>query len=793
MNSRLYDQLGRIYHEVCYEQAPSNPRVWAKSLSKIGLSYTARTLRSLFGSIMAIFGEGGVTLLNVPSNVLDAITITLEGRKATTICDPWAGIGLVLGTAYDAAKAKNSFGFTEDEKVATVGRSVVRQSNWLVGDPLASLKRYEGEFDVVASRLPDWRKPRRAYAPRTKDNKRISVRDNLGQQILIASSLKLKPDGIGIFVLSGSFFYSETSVYRRLADFGLGIEAAFELSAGSYLSPTRIEDYLIFVRRRPVPRMFVGVLPLDDFSVRQLLSNLREGKSSPSLELGRFVDPLAFRSVAAIRNEEDMNGLATQYGPPKRLADLTMQIDLGADDDDFKFAEVINAVYIPVGNMSDVTTSLLGAPYPAKCYAQVQIDPEKSSAEFVSHYFNSRLGRVTRSFLSLIPRSRLSEELLGATHVFVPDMKYQRRVLRIDHDIATQASLFDTLTSDLDDLRDTLWKSPQETDDVARQVDTFLVRFSESMGEFTGQRLDKWIETLPFPLASILRAWQATPSEDYKTKYEHLLHFFEAAAEFLSIILISAFGSDPCFFGPHKDKLDKALANQNLSFQKATFGTWKLILEYLSKQTRQLLQPEIMKKGEGTDNLSFLAKLFADPSLALPRVLGDKELPRIFSDTNQKRNDWSGHGGVVGQDEAKRRNEQLLGDLQRLRTVFTNIWKDVELIYALHCKPRRGMFENEIAILMGSNGVFLKEARQLSTWLDVECLYLARKGVGSVLRLIPLVLIGPSPSSAKNACYFFNRIEKGGLRYISYHSIEQPEIFSARDSSQEIASLFKID
>lgn len=55
------------------------------------------------------------------------------------------------------------------------------------------------------------------------------------------------------------------------------------------------------------------------------------------------------------------------------------------------------------------------------------------------------------------------------------------------------------------------------------------------------ERLDEWFEALPYPLASICRAWRATPVQDFKTKYEHLLHLFEATAEFVSVIMLSAF------------------------------------------------------------------------------------------------------------------------------------------------------------------------------------------------------------------------------------------------------------
>ena len=53
----------------------------------------------------------------------------------------------------------------------------------------------------------------------------------------------------------------------------------------------------------------------------------------------------------------------------------------------------------------------------------------------------------------------------------------------------------------------------------------------------------------------------------------------------------------------------------------------------------------------------------------------------------------------------------------------------------------------------------------MSTWLDIEQMYLARKGSATALLLLPLIQLGASPPSAKNAFYFFNRVEKDGLRF----------------------------
>jgi hypothetical protein len=160
--------------------------------------------------------------------------------------------------------------------------------------------------------------------------------------------------------------------------------------------------------------------------------------------------------------------------------------------------------------------------------------------------------------------------------------------------------------------------------------------------------------------------------------------------------------------------------------------------------------------------------------MELPKALSNKVISEILSRAIKMRNDF-GHGGVVPQHEAKLRNELLLTEVQNLRGGIGNVWKDTHLIRALHCRPRRGVFENEIAILMGSNSEFLKESRSLTTWLDVERLYLSKRDSGAGLRLLPLIQIGPSPQSAKNACYFFSRLEKEGARFVSYHFSDQPE------------------
>jgi hypothetical protein len=87
---------------------------------------------------------------------------------------------------------------------------------------------------------------------------------------------------------------------------------------------------------------------------------------------------------------------------------------------------------------------------------------------------------------------------------------------------------------------------------------------------------------------------------------------------------------------------------------------------------------------------------------------------------------------------------------------------------------------------MGSNSEFLKETRQMVTCLDVERLYLCNGNSGRALKLLPLIQVGPTPRSARNACYFFSRLERdGNARFISYHFIDRPELTGQFDEARE--------
>ena len=77
----------------------------------------------------------------------------------------------------------------------------------------------------------------------------------------------------------------------------------------------------------------------------------------------------------------------------------------------------------------------------------------------------------------------------------------------------------------------------------------------------------------------------------------------------------------------------------------------------------------------------------------------------------------------------------------------------------------------------------------MTIWLDVERLYLTKRNHGGALKLVPMVQIGPNPEAAKNASYFFNRLERDAARFVSYHYIDQPELRGQFDEATETIRL----
>ncbi len=768
------------------------PEELANLLKDKNVQFSATDLTAL-GLLMATrLGRSGGMFCHIPQWLTEVFSLVIEGVAPKTICDPWAGSGFLLGILCKSFKANKAIALTPNQGEAALGKMLVPDADWQCGAPLQSLDVANMELDVIASILPMNAKSDYPLIYPLPLGGEIELGDDLGNIILVAASRHLSSLGVGLFVVTPSFF-SPRSVFHKFSEIGLGIEAALALPSGTFAPYTNIPSYLIIVRRNPSTQMFVAQLSADSNKNHQIIGNLRKKCKGVSLELGQLVSTETFKGVSEIRVAEAFALAEKRFGALSvKFEELATAINLGQQGDSFAFEPFENAIFIPLIGNSDVVESCEDFKLKPQNYAQAVIDPARSNARFVTRFLNSEFGKqqMDQSKTGLIPK--LNKLRLRGMNIFVPDLSTQREMVAIEGKITAEQNTVKALQNELTELSRELWASPKTASNVDQQIGYLAGRLAGGIKLHTIESLEQWIESLPFPLASILRAWQAAPSQDFKTKYEHLLHFFEGTTQFIGIILLSAFSSNDAFFESHKHKLKEIMQSQNLSFQRATFGTWRVVVDYLVKQTRKLLSEDGKKTDNAKNDRSLCADIFADPSLSLPQALSRKDLATIISTTNKMRNDWGGHGGVVGQEDAKMRNEQLLGEVQKFREAVADTWAETQLIHSLHSRHRNGVYDNEISILMSSNSEFLKESRTMSICLDVERLYLAKKGSDRALKLIPLIQVGSSPPSAKNACYFFNRLERDGARFISYHFMDKPELIEQfPDAAETIKFLTK--
>jgi hypothetical protein len=91
---------------------------------------------------------------------------------------------------------------------------------------------------------------------------------------------------------------------------------------------------------------------------------------------------------------------------------------------------------------------------------------------------------------------------------------------------------------------------------------------------------------------------------------------------------------------------------------------------------------------------------------------------------------------------------------------------------------------------MGPRVPFEVVERRTSIPLETGALYLLPKYEARALRLIPFIKIMPSPKTAQNACYFYNRQQKDKkLRFVSYHFEQEAEVIDDFADTREAIRL----
>ena len=167
----------------------------------------------------------------------------------------------------------------------------------------------------------------------------MELSDSVGNLVLVAASMRLSSSGVGLFVVTPTFFLTQRSVFRLFDNLDLGVEAAFTLPPGTFAPVTNVPAYLVIVRRKLSTRMFVAQLSGDANTNRQIIGNFRKKRGKLVAELGRFVIPRVISRHGC--NSELRAGsqlLEQRFGASAvRLGTSSTAINLGRFGDNFAF------------------------------------------------------------------------------------------------------------------------------------------------------------------------------------------------------------------------------------------------------------------------------------------------------------------------------------------------------------------------------------------------------------------------------------------------------------------------
>jgi hypothetical protein len=268
----------------------------AEFFQKEGIRFAPKDLGTWAKFFSARFGRSGGTA-QVPEWLSRVFCALAKDVSPKAICDPWAGAGFLLEALREACQPEQALAFTQIQVEHELGKVLVPEVSWQLGEPLRLLDAVTQNFDVVASILPMCARSQHPLKVLTTSGESVELRDDLGNLVMVAASLHLSSSGVGLFAVTPSFFFSQRSVFRQFSALGLGVQAALSLPSGTFAPYTNIPAFLLVVNRRPTARMFVAQLSGDENTNLQVLDNFRQGHEGGALELGRFVDPGSFTSL----------------------------------------------------------------------------------------------------------------------------------------------------------------------------------------------------------------------------------------------------------------------------------------------------------------------------------------------------------------------------------------------------------------------------------------------------------------------------------------------------------------
>ncbi|MDB4378690.1 N-6 DNA methylase [Akkermansiaceae bacterium] len=694
--------------------------------------------------------------------------------KPSSIFDPVCGYGMLLACSAEAAKAKVVHGVDINSKAVKVASIVLGDpKNVMHGDACFVGEGLLEGYDLIVADPPMGARLSEDQAQRLG----VKISCPLADALLIAAVARLNEGGKALFVVPPSFFFTKTSgdTVKVLNEAGYRISAAIQVPWGTR-NNTNIGGYLLVVESGKQEEIFVGQLPSDPAGQKHLHVNLISRKQKGGPELGRMISLSDFKGFDSVVAKEQLSRVARDGGfqcyESEEVFLLWERVSKsGVKTNELK-AEVDSLFLSLRGRGKERASTRFDSLTKGRSdnIYHLKVNLDIADPSFLAHWFND--SRVGQLFLSSMQRGTASPVFsindLRRAVIPLPSLADQKLLIE-------GMAYLGKIRADVEEFESIICSG---TEPPASLLDDIQAINQED-------RYEDWLDSLPFPLASIL--WRHYASQDsYRQRYETLLHFFEATAAFLATIHLSAIMKDKKLWDEYGPKLIQNLGKFNLSMERATFGSWKLVVELIGSAVRKEATKE---ENEGSNLWNRLYGLSDSRNV---NMLTSPELNNVLQQANKIRNNWQGHTGAISEDSAKSIHDQLIGLVNNLRGLFGRRWKSYELIQPDLARYKDGVYYISCRRITGTrSNPFEEREYQSIEPLESGSLYLFDSLTQRGLKLRPFIQVIPSPQKQATACFIFNRVERESMRWVSYHFDQESEISQVSQGLSDTLAMFE--
>lgn len=676
-------------------------------------------------------------LITPPTYVLNFVFEIAKTVNPKTQLDPWA----TLSSPIIHGQTENGTAFLVNPKEAELIKTVFpdNKSNVILGDSFNELSKLKNSFEFISSFPPFGMRKE----PITINGQKTS--SDFASALLLKSAMLLTEDGIGVFLLAPSFLFNKL-VKRNLKALNISVVAVISVPSGALAPLTSISSNLVVFSKKHTDKTFVAEITPDERTNKIVFDNYKNRREGKAIQLGTLVDFDRFTSLQALVSEKEMQEMVKRIGyPPINLTEIALKINTLKTDIPDEVNHLPNSIYLPKVGNRPVVTKPFAMKIKPKNYYQIPLNNEKANADFVANYFNGQIGKKLRESMgvgSVI--LQISKSQLSNCTLHLPDLNTQSELIALD-------SKIEQFSLRLEELKRNLWRQPKSYKTIQKDLN----RINQE------EKLEHWIDTLPFPISSILWRYYAT-KENIK-KVEHLFHFFEALSEFFSMLMLSALVQDKEFYKQECHKWIETDEKFKDWYLRATFGGWNKLTSRLAKATRVYLADK--------EKRDFCKSIYGNPTDAFLNMLTSRGIGNILSEVAGLRNQWKAHGGITSEEKNKQRVIKLEQHLNELRKLIADGFEDTRMIAPMKGEFEEGIFTFTGRELVGAKSPFREELIKSIIPLDKKKLYLTHTNQIKPVKLLPFIKYVES----SDACYFYTSIERGEVRWVSYHFDKDPE------------------